>query len=339
MTGYGVRVWSSTEWRSEAIAWLDDRLADACMKRTDEVAQPQVRPWATVLRAPTDRGPVWMKAAGPGTAFEVGLYDLLEQVAPEHVLDPIATDVERGWIVLPDGGAALGERLAKDELVEAMAVALPQYGQLQRDLAPHSERMLALGVADMRPAAMPARFEEALAVVGDYVKCRGDATERERYERVAALRPTVAEWCDRLAGMPGAPSVDHNDLYPQNVLSPGPDGRFRFYDWGDAVVAHPLSSMLVALGFMQHHVLGAPIDDARLLRLRNAYLEAFSDLAPHAELVETMELACRVGKIARSLVWHRAVGAFPTGEVVEEWADGPFQSLTSLLDDSYLTGG
>jgi len=59
-----------------------------------------------------------------------------------------------------------------------MATALPQYGQLQRDLAPHSDRLLALGVADMRPAVMPRRFEEALETVGDHVERRGTANDR-----------------------------------------------------------------------------------------------------------------------------------------------------------------
>ena len=55
------------------MAWLDERLAASGIRRTGEVEQPHLRPWATALRAPTDRGPVWRKAAGPETAFEVAL--------------------------------------------------------------------------------------------------------------------------------------------------------------------------------------------------------------------------------------------------------------------------
>jgi hypothetical protein len=44
-----------------------------------------------------------------GTAVEIGLYEILHQVVPDRVLAPIAVDVTRGWIVLPDGGASLGE--------------------------------------------------------------------------------------------------------------------------------------------------------------------------------------------------------------------------------------
>ena len=48
----GVTVWSSPAWRAEAVAWVDERLAAACLQRTGEVEQPRVRPWATVLRVP-----------------------------------------------------------------------------------------------------------------------------------------------------------------------------------------------------------------------------------------------------------------------------------------------
>jgi hypothetical protein len=50
------------------VTWLDERLAASGIRRTGEVSQPHLRPWATALRAPTDRGPVWLKASGPETA-------------------------------------------------------------------------------------------------------------------------------------------------------------------------------------------------------------------------------------------------------------------------------
>jgi hypothetical protein len=338
--GTGVEVWSSASWRDMAVSWLDDQLAAAGIKRTGEVEQPHLRPWATALKAPTDHGLVWLKAAGPGTAFEVGLYQLLQGVVPAHVLTPIAADVTRGWIVLPDGGPPLAERLEGSELVDALVIALPQYGHLQRCLTPHTEELLALGVADMRAAIMPQHFDEALEAVENYVDQRGEAADQTTLQRVAALHGDVASWCDQLAGAPGASSLDHNDLHPWNVLgiAEDGDGRARFYDWGDSVVAHPFASMLVALGYMQSHALKVRVDDPQILRLRDAYLDVFSDLAPRAELVEWLELACRVGKIARALTWNRAVRAFGLDEIDEEWARASLETLTSLLDESYLGG-
>ena len=75
-----------------------------------------------------------------------------------------------------------------------------------------------------------------------------------------------------------------------------------------------------------------------LLGIRDAYLKIFSDLAPHAELVATLELACRVGKVARALTWARAVAQSDPDELDDHYARAPVACLRSLLDDSYLGG-
>src|SRR5262245_45129584 len=182
VTGHGVAVWASERWRAEAVAWLDRVLARVGRERTGDVTQPHLRPWATALRAPTSGGVVWLKAAGPGTAFEVGLYGVLAREVPDRVLAPIRADPGRGWVVLPDGGPTLRDRRAGAADIDGLTAALADYGRLQRDLAPHVDELLAAGVADMRPAAMPGRFDEALAATAG-------ALDRDSHERIAALRP------------------------------------------------------------------------------------------------------------------------------------------------------
>jgi hypothetical protein len=322
-SAYGVTAWASPAWRGAAVDWLDERLAAAGVERTGEVEQPHLRPWATVLKVPTTTGTVWFKAAAPDTAFEAALYEVLARVVPEHVLTPLGVDADRGWLLLPDGGPPIGERLEGRERFEALVEAIVEYGRLQRALAPHVGELLAIGVADMRPAAMPERFEQALAAAGALA---GPG----KLDHVAAMRDTVARWCERLAGSPVPPSLDHNDLHPWNVL-----GGARFYDWGDSVVAHPFAAMLVPLGFVQRD------GEAHLARAREGYLAVFADLAPHDELVETLELACRVAKIARALIWERALrSARAQGEEIEaRFAMAPAETLASILDESYLGGG
>ena len=292
---------------SDTVAWID-----AHVDRTGVVEEVRARPWATVLRAPAAAGPVWMKLAGDGTAFEVPLYRVLARVAPERVLTPIAIDEERAWLLLPDGGSSLGERGAG---FDALVDALVEYGRLQRRLEPAVDEMLALGVPDMRPRVMPERFHEALAAAG------GNA-------QVAAMEPEVIAWCERLAASPLRPSLDHNDLHPWNILE-GP----RYYDWGDSVIAHPFAAMLVPFGYLQYR-----FGDEQLERARDAYLGVFAGRAPHGELVETLELACRVAKIARTLTWDRAIrAAREHGDAIDpEWATASAETLERLLRPGYL---
>jgi len=310
--------WSAPAQVGAAVSWLDDRLAAAGATRTGPVAPPRLRAWGMVLGAPTTRGPVWLKVPAPQTAFEVALYELLAAVAPGGVLEPIAVDVSRGFVLLPDGGTAL-----RDDDFAGLAAALARYGELQRALASHVDTLLGFGLADMRPPAMPARFDEALAVAERIAT----ASDRAALDRIAGLRPRFGEWCARLAASPVPASIDHNDLHPGNIFASG-----TVYDWGDSVVAHPFASMLMALGFLGfRHGLGP--GDPVVTRLRDAYLEPFTDLAPPAELAGEVEVACRVAKVARALVWERAVRLEPG-----DFARAPLETLLAL-DAGWLTLG
>ena len=69
----------------------------------------------------------------------------------------------------------------------------------------------------------------------------------------------------------------------------------------------------------------------------DAYLREFDGLAPHDELVATLELACTVAKVARALTWNRALAAAgPEG--VARYGDAPLRALGSVFEGPYLWG-
>lgn len=166
----------------------------------------------------------------------------------------------------------------------------------------------------------------------------GSSDDRATLDGIRAHETTVHHWCRRLASAPVAPSLDHNDLHPWNIFIGESDLHApTFYDWGDGVIAHPFVSMIVPLTFLRSR-LKAVDDDPRILRVRDAYLEVFTDLAPHPDLVDTLELACRVGHIARALVWDRATRQLGN-DADDRFAAQPLRNLGYLLDDSYLGAG
>jgi hypothetical protein len=318
-----------------AAAWIDERLDRAGAARTGPVERFRERPWGEVVKAPTDGGTVWLKEPRGATAFEVPLYELLAPRVPDLILVPVAVDLRRGWVLLPEGGEPIGETTESAELGHTLADALARYASLQRALAGDVDRMLELGVADMRPQVMPARFDEAVAAGERFVSERGGDADRAALERVRAERSRFIEMCADLAGRPGGASLDHNDLHPWNILGDAGDpSSLRFYDWGDSVVAHPFAAMLVPLGF------AARSGAADLARARDAYLAQFDDLGDRHELVEALELVCRVAKVARALVWERALltGADRGDDGSDEFARAPLATLESLLDEDYLGG-
>ena len=289
--------WRSRGWRDEATTWLDECLAEVGLERSGEVSQPHLEPWSTVLSANTNGGRVWLKAMVPGTSFEIGLYPLLVAAVPEHVLHPVASDSVRGWLLLPDGGPSLAERLEGSELVAAMVVALPQYASIQRAMTPSAQTLVEIGLHDLRTDLLLERYRRALA-----------SFEGEPFaDELVLLEADYGDWCEIVSGSPLSATLDHNDLHPWNILGmgAGPAGdpmRAVFYDWGDSVVAHPLGSAHVPISRVRKMV-GLDPEHPDALRMRDAYLEVFTDLAPSRQLVDLFDASCRLAKATRAVIW------------------------------------
>ncbi|MFG1886303.1 phosphotransferase [Micromonospora sp. NPDC049051] len=301
--------WADPGWRDAALDWIGERLGRHGRRIVGPV-EPRVRPWSLVWRVPTDGGDVWFKANNPGTRYEAALLAALARLAPGRVLDPLAVDADRGWSLLPDGGRTLRDALGGDRsLLARWEQVLPEYAELQRAVAPAAGELLALGVPDHRPEALPELFEALLEDEESLLSGTEDGLTAEAHERLRAHRPAFAEDCRRLAGSGVAPTVQHDDLHDGNVFVAG--AGYRFFDWGDASVAHPFGTLLVTLNSVAD-AFGLPEGDPALARLRDAYLEPWSEGHDPATLREAARLAVRVTRVSRALSWRRALrGADP----------------------------
>ncbi len=237
------------------------------------------RPWSMVAKVPTADGTLWFKENRAGTRFEAGLLCALARWAPDDVITPIAVDAARGWSLLPDGGAPLRDLDPRPDAAHWERM-LAGHADLQRRLAGRVLDMLAFGVPDHRPHAIMAQFDRLPVPAA-----------------VAKLRPRWSDLCDELAASPIPASLQHDDLHDGNVFASG-----RFFDWGDANVGHPFSVLLVAM-----RVAAQRLDAVALDRIRDAYLDVWSDLATGEELRRHAYVATEVGKIGRALAWNRAL--------------------------------
>lgn len=261
--------------------------------------QPHVRPWSTMVRLETDSGVVWLKAPGDGSLYELPLLVLLAGLDAPATPRPLAHDLDRGFVLLPDGGptARVAHSTASPDVV---ARYLGPYAALQRSLEPHVERMVEAGVPDLRPASMHATY---LATVERLEQEREPGRlSQEDAARLRAVAPAYADACAELAGSGIAPTLNHDDLHDNNVLDAGP----VFIDWGDSCVSHPFGTMLATLNsLMAHH--GLAPDDPAFLRVVDAYTEAWTDVADRATLRRQVQLCQRVGPLTRSLSYRQAV--------------------------------
>lgn len=273
--------WGSPEFRDELRAWVESVAGPVV-----EMQQAKLRPWATVWQVRTAERLFYAKQNCPGQLFEAGVVALLARLAPEYVVPVAAVDAERGLLLTPDQGQVFGETVAEGDL-DSWCRLVARAMELARTVAQHAEDLVAAGVTRCRvPDHAP---QEVLALV--------EASEEEM-------------------GSLGLPeTLVHNDLHAHNAFH-HPSGLI-FFDFADAVVAHPLAGLLVPLNVLADQ-LGRPgPHDARLRRVADAGLEVWSDVAPPRALRAALPAALRLGRLGRAESWARVTPDLADEDVAE----------------------
>ena len=312
-----------------AVEWATEALASAGRPLSGEPEVLHDRCWSLVVRLPSEAGPTWLKVNRGGTTYEVGVVDVLTRIAPAAVLAPIALDVERAWLLNPDGGPTLRQlRGEAPPDPEVLGEVLREYAATQRATGDHVDELVAVGTPDLRPERLPEVFDELLRVV-DWAPLA--QTDPGAPERVAAHRPLLVERSEELAARSAAAglpmTLQHDDLHDNNVFAVTNSAggtTYRVFDWGDACIAHPFATLLVGLNSFAHFR-GVQLDDPAVRQVREAYLACWTDYASSAELGTIADLALAVAPLGRARCWHvDLVDASPDelqeyGEAVPGW--------------------
>jgi Phosphotransferase enzyme family len=304
-------LWSRADWLAEAAEWICERV-----DVTGEIEPFHVRWWSTVLRVPTAGGNLYFKAVAPVHRFEAGLTARLAELQPQRVTEVVAADPARGWFLMRDAGTRLRELVEGPEDLHHWERLLPEYSQLQIEVAPHLQELLDLGTPDHRLAVLPQQFRELL---DEPLPGLGEDDRRRAREAV----PRFEEMCRALAEAGIPETIQHDDLHDGQVFLR--DGRYLFFDWGDSCVSHPFHSLTVTLRSIAWKLDLTP-GGRELERLRDAYREPFGASA------ELADLAFRTGTIARALAWHRMVVAREPVHLTEDDVSGPAYGIKVFLE-------
>jgi hypothetical protein len=270
---------------------------------TGAIDQPHLTPWSTAFRIPTDHGIAWSKATGPGPAYEGPLLAAMAAHRVEHVLYPIAADHDRAWLLFPDGGAtlrSLGSDGSGDHDLPAWEHVVRSYAGLQRAAEAWAPGLAALGVPDTRPERLTGILAGLLDDDGIWKRADMAGTRADLRARLPMVEAAATDLAS--SGIP--PSIDHADLHGRNVLV-APDGD-RIFDWGDATIAHPFQTMATTLTSIVRRT-GRSMADPSIVRLLDAYLEAWTDRRSRSELTDIAERVMRLAPIAKATAWERAL--------------------------------
>jgi Phosphotransferase enzyme family len=327
----GVPPWGDPRWMADAQAWIDAQ----CARTRLVLAGPLLargRPYSVVARVPISGGAIWFKASPPASSYEPVLLAALAQWAPGRFTAPLAIEPDRAWTLTRDGGPTLREHLARYPGTDAWHAPLRDYARLQLSLIPHAGDLLAMGLADLRPASVPGQLD---ALLGDTaVEQTADSPGGMAPGQHAALRalvPRVRDWCAELAGLGIPASLDHGDFHSNNILA----ASGTPFDWGDAAVAHPFASLLITLRTAAAQA-GLPPRAPELAALTGAYLQPWLDVGYSRSVIDrALILALRIAPLARALAWGRV---FPSFLGHAEPARNAARALAALLQPDPLAG-
>lgn len=316
-------LWRSRAWRDEVEEWLGRQVTV-----TGPVEEVKARFWSIVLKVPVPGGWAWFKENAPSQAFEAALVATIADLAPGAVPPVLGVDEDRGWLLTADLGAPVGDAPAlRDDrrAVAVMADLAGRYGRLQRTLEGHGARMRAARVPafdDGNAIAYAVALADHLAglPVGD--ERRLSADDRRAVDaglgRIGAAAARL-----EASGIPD--SVDHNDLHLRNALRSAA-GDLVVIDLGDSLWSHPFASLRI-LSWLTLSRVGGGTGGRDHLRVVDAHLEHWTDVASLPELRRMLPAAERLSCLHRAESWRRLMADVPLGVIDAPWRAAPAQWL------------
>jgi hypothetical protein len=277
--------WRDPAFVAAAHAWIDGRLAALGRNRAGEVEQPHVTDWSTVMRVPTESGPVWFKANDEAMTHEAAVLELVASRSAGRVPPPLARDPRTGWMLLADAGRRLRDVIPEEGSLTRWHDVLGAYARIQLACEDDVETLLALGLPDCRLHTLPGAYAALLAGLDD-VDPRLPGPE------------AVEDLCSALAAYGIRETVQHDDLHDGQVFLGA--GVHQVLDWGDACVSHPFFTLAVTL----EGVISWGVDDEEDSEDLEPHLAAY--LAPYeaayaGDLREAARLAMRLGWVCRAV--------------------------------------
>ena len=298
--------WTQSDWLEQASTWIHGALEQQGIGVTGPIEQSHVRPWSTVLHVPTRADAIYFKASAAVLAHEPALTQALSRWRPDCLPKVLATDLQRGWMLMSDGGTRLREVLKADHDLRHWETLLPLYAEVQIELVGRLPDLLALGIPNRQLATLPEQYEQLLVSTEVLrIDLPGGLTSAE-YRRLCDWAPHFATLCEQLAASHIPESIHHGDFHDGNIFLR--EGRYVFFDWGDSSASHPFFSLRTAFVSIEN-TLQFDEDAPEFERLRDAYLEPWTQYASRENLLGTFDLARRVSPISSALVWYHVVSS------------------------------
>lgn len=299
--------WQDPDWLKLVHQWIDAETARLGVQVTGGIEQPHVQHWSTVLRIPTNEGTLFFKATAPETKYEIALTCKLAEWSPADLPQIIAADIDRGWMLMRDGGEALRASIRPARDVSPWEPVIVHYAQLQMRLAEHAGEMLLVGIPDHRLHRLPSLLDELLNDLPPLMINEEKGLSAADYARAQNLAADFEKTCTKLAALGIPETINHGDFHDGNILLK--DGRITFFDWGDADITHPFVSLRTFFVSMEIALnledFAPPTDE--MLYLLQSYLKEWGRFQSGDQIKMAYQLSRPVASVVKALAWRQSI--------------------------------
>jgi hypothetical protein len=318
MSNHSQFLWQDPEWRKEVREWIQAQTQRDSILITGEIEQPHMYAWSTVLHIPTDQGKLFFKATAQETIYEAALAQSLARWYPDCMPEFVAVDAGRGWMLMRDGGEPLRASIRPTQDIAPWKPIIARYAEVQIGLADHITELLSLRLPDHRLRVLPGLFTELLADQESLMIDQEKGLTSAEWQQVKDKTVRFRQICAQLAAYGIPESLNHGDFHDGNILVK--DKRITFFDWGDASVAHPFTSLRT---FFVSIEMSLHLDDysftPEMAELLDLYLEPFQKFGSKEELLTAYQISKPVASIVKTLAWHQSITRM-RGSLRDEYA-------------------
>lgn len=295
--------WFHAGWYDEVEAWVDEQLAATGRRRTAVMRVSRVWSISAVLQVPTDAGDVWFKGSCDLFRREAALHRVLARHFPDDVPALVATDDERGWLLMEAMGGA-GE---SDRAAGAAAALAERWAAVQLASLDILDELREAGALVRGPDVTVAGFHRAATESPELARL--DPEQRAALDDVSdEVEAMVREFWD--CGLPD--TLSHGDLHLGNVAYDG--SVLRVFDLTDSCISHPLLDGYHLAHFDDRRPSDSELFQAFARPWRAAFPDARIDRA--AALAAVANLAFQADTFHRISVATEPASAYELGGVV-----------------------
>lgn len=288
--------WESVGWFAGVCGWIDAQLDELGFAAVTPMTQQRAWGLSCTMTVCTDKGAVYFKGTPPFMAHEGSTMKAVAQRCPQLLPAPLASDPERGWVLMPDYGS---EVLHECPDIAHWEEALRTFSKVQVEQVEHIGYWLSLNIPDRRLGRMVEMVDPLIASCERMFAGGVNGLSESEVDALRSLSFPLKLMCARLAQYDVPHTLVHGDLGGNILIR---DDGYTFFDWTDVCVSHPFFEMATISGAYFDESVLKDSPDAEI-RLRDAYLEPWAGVMPRERLVEAFEASRPLGALHQTMTY------------------------------------